>query len=739
MEAQSAMTVSQICIESLQNVVNTLRYALNDIPSEAGEIYRNLDYVWLSSSKLNQWKWGGANTQQLHDIYIELQHRLDQARQIARVGPFRTLPNFTGPFYPPVTLGTDEWGNTTHLVTIDDAEISKEDLQMAADTLKQLAYGNLYLDGSIPDDLVAVLKLGCYDPEFCEALAKLVPPSVLADALSAMDREQSKLLNGSDPVALENFQTQYAGVLDAFGIICSSAATTMTGQDGDDYLNRWHDVFANSSPYGSAASLLSMVVARGMWPPAFLTTMKTGIESAEKGMGADFWRPQQPGEPDGVVDPGRTYQDGSPVVVADPMYGVWSAATYTPQWFIDTYQGHDLVDVVLDRAGSDPPVDQHEMVDSSIQGLIGDKRFDQASFWAFLQAASMADMWQDLNGQTGSSMHDVVAMVGVLNRDQRIQDELPWWDKHKHEVLEWASFALGAAVMVIPGVGWVTGGFLMAASFGLAAYDVYLYAAEGDIEDAIISGIFLIPMMVGGALRLVQISREAWLALKAGETIELLDQDVRLDGGVVVFAETGSKTPPMRVPETADGVFYPSAADALPGEPYYDGVGSTTVDSSDLAVLRDRWEVPKRETVAVGRTDIPGLEGVTFEAGAPKVRGEAGLLSWDNDPLLSSSDIQSPQNFLSQYKNHAEGGVLAQLDVAISRADIDADVEGTVAMIQSNRTGVCPICKSGLGTDPDAAIGVIKQFSLKYPNLTIIIKTDGPVVDYVVKNGVKIS
>jgi len=34
---------------------------------------------------------------------------------------------------------------------------------------------------------------------------------------------------------------------------------------------------------------------------------------------------------------------------------------------------------------------------------------------------------------------------------------------------------------------------------------------------------------------------------------------------------------------------------------------------------------------------------------------------------------------------------------------------------------------------------VIKQFSLKYPNLTLIVKTDGNVADLVVRNGVKLS
>jgi len=183
---------------------------------------------------------------------------------------------------------------------------------------------------------------------------------------------------------------------------------------------------------------------------------------------------------------------------------------------------------------------------------------------------------------------------------------------------------------------------------------------------------------------------------------------------------------------------YPRAADVPAGYPYYDGVGSTTVDADDLLLLRQRWQISDTQTVAVGRTDIPGLEGVTFEAGSPAVRTEAHLDPWAQDPLLRSSDIQSPQTLPSRFQNHAEGGVLAQLDVAINRVGIDPNVEGTVTVIQSNPTGVCSACKSGLGGNPNAVDGVIKQFSLKYPNLTIVIKTDGEVTDYIVKNGVKL-
>ena len=163
------------------------------------------------------------------------------------------------------------------------------------------------------------------------------------------------------------------------------------------------------------------------------------------------------------------------------------------------------------------------------------------------------------------------------------------------------------------------------------------------------------------------------------------------------------------------------------------------MNADDLQFLRQRWQVPDTQTVAVGRTDIPGLEGVTFEAGSPRVRTEANLKPWAQDPLLYESDIQSPPNISSLGRNHAEGGVLAQLDLAIKRSGIDPSREGTVHVIQSNKAGVCTNCRAGLGGNPNVADGPIKQFSLKYPNITIIIETAGdPMGDLVVRNGIRL-
>ena len=73
-------------------------------------------------------------------------------------------------------------------------------------------------------------------------------------------------------------------------------------------------------------------------------------------------------------------------------------------------------------------------------------------------------------------------------------------------------------------------------------------------------------------------------------------------------------------------------------------------------------------------------------------------------------------------QNHAEAGILSELDVTITKADIDPNVEGTVTIIQSKATGVCPACKSGLG-NPEATDGVMftdgfQEFNMGYLSFT---------------------
>ena len=164
---------------------------------------------------------------------------------------------------------------------------------------------------------------------------------------------------------------------------------------------------------------------------------------------------------------------------------------------------------------------------------------------------------------------------------------------------------------------------------------------------------------------------------------------------------------------------------------------------ADLDALRKKWKVPETDTIAVGKTDVPGLEGISFEGGSPKVRTEAGFPNYDvshPDRLIKSSGK------IPSATRHAEEVVANEFVEAVEKAGIKSeDVIGTLRIHQSNPSGVCPTCLSGLG-NPRKDAGVIKQLSLKYPNLKVDVTSEtveGAQVNgrlaFKVKNGVYID
>src|SRR4051794_40735590 len=70
----------------------------------------------------------------------------------------------------------------------------------------------------------------------------------------------------------------------------------------------------------------------------------------------------------------------------------------------------------------------------------------------------------------------------------------------------------------------------------------------------------------------------------------------------------------------------PCAAGELTGPP---------VGRADLDAFRAEIGVPTAHTVAVARTDIPALEGMTFQGASPLVRAEAGLGPAQTGPIAS--------------------------------------------------------------------------------------------------------
>ncbi|GIP65687.1 hypothetical protein J32TS6_42420 [Virgibacillus pantothenticus] len=145
------------------------------------------------------------------------------------------------------------------------------------------------------------------------------------------------------------------------------------------------------------------------------------------------------------------------------------------------------------------------------------------------------------------------------------------------------------------------------------------------------------------------------------------------------------------------------------------------IGKTDIDALRKKWNVPETETVAVGKTDVKGLEDLNFEGGSPKVRKEAGLP--DLDEVMPDRNIKAPgSNPL--FTRHAEEGVLNEFDSAVIKAGIKPeDVTGTLKLHQSNPSGVCRKCYQGLANDK-VPPGVLKQLSLKYPNLKIEVTSE---------------
>ena len=145
------------------------------------------------------------------------------------------------------------------------------------------------------------------------------------------------------------------------------------------------------------------------------------------------------------------------------------------------------------------------------------------------------------------------------------------------------------------------------------------------------------------------------------------------------------------------------------------------IDKDDLTTVRTRLGVPKTETVAVGKTNVKGLEKITFEGQSPKVRKEAGLP--DLDEVWRNRNIKAPgQNPL--FTRHAEEVLANSFDKAVIEAKIKPeDVRGVLKIHQSNPSGVCRKYIQGLDNDI-VKPGVLKQLSLKYPNLRIEVTSE---------------
>jgi hypothetical protein len=147
------------------------------------------------------------------------------------------------------------------------------------------------------------------------------------------------------------------------------------------------------------------------------------------------------------------------------------------------------------------------------------------------------------------------------------------------------------------------------------------------------------------------------------------------------------------------------------------------IGKGDLARLRKKLMVPERNTVAIGKARIEGIDEVIELSGAsPRVRQDAKLPSLD--VIAPNRDIKAPTT-VAMNKNHAEEEVFYHFDERIKLEGISPNkVKGELYLHQSNKAGVCPTCLQGI-KNLNKAPGIFKQFSDKYPNLKVVVTSEG--------------
>ncbi|MCL2490677.1 MAG: hypothetical protein FWF36_08170, partial [Propionibacteriaceae bacterium] len=652
--------------------------------------------VWLSYPGLSDWSWNGASFWQIKDLRDDLAARLQKAKDLAA-----STPGF-GVTVTAAGYSIDLHGQN-YIVSFDD-QLGASNAQTAATIIKNLAGGYPGVSGGVPQQLLSLLDQGAHDPDFAATLAQLVPPDTLADLLRQCDIQWTNLKTSNGDAA--KFEGQYSQLVTGLGQTMSLGYTSLPA-DSDaraQMLSQWGDIYATyaKGDPSLAPQFLSMIIARGQWPDEFLTGITDAIKQGEGPLGAGYWETSDAStnlpNPRPLYDPGLTGTDGGPVAVGDPMFGVWSAAVHNPEWFVNMYQSGGFTDIQYDSQDGSSH-DLSGQVDAVLQDLLTKRGVDVTSYLALLQAASVADSWTFFHGGIVASVPQVLDITGELQRNQRLYDELPWWTKHGHQVLE-AIEAVAAIAACATGVGTPLGVVLLGTVVTAGVVDISWYGADGDIRDAIINTVFLVFVMVDGVARLIPLSMSEAQVLKAGGQVALRDGVVQIIDGKAVMM---------------------TRAEAL-DRPWSDGIPTSEVNPQMITDLRAKWDIPSRDTVAVGKTDIPGLEGYRFEGGSIQVRRDAGL-----PPLTESGDsaISAPRHLPASGLDNGEGDVLAKIDDAIAATgQTPQDVKGTVNIIQSKSSGVCGFCRAGLPENSTAqSDGVIKQFSDKYPGVEINIYT----------------
>jgi hypothetical protein len=143
--------------------------------------------------------------------------------------------------------------------------------------------------------------------------------------------------------------------------------------------------------------------------------------------------------------------------------------------------------------------------------------------------------------------------------------------------------------------------------------------------------------------------------------------------------------------------------------------GRAVVKSADdIASIRRNYGIGENPTVAAGRTNLPGLEDQIISGLSPSQRAAAGLEHLDQSApnRLIVSPSPSPRG-----RAHAEEDLLNQVANHIDKSGLsNAELVGKSVTIHVSQR-VCNTCRQGFSTQAES--GVLKQFSDRYPSVTL--------------------
>lgn len=219
------------------------------------------------------------------------------------------------------------------------------------------------------------------------------------------------------------------------------------------------------------------------------------------------------------------------------------------------------------------------------------------------------------------------------------------------------------------------------------------YFSEGNYKDAALSAFGVIPVVgwAGPALRYVEdvASRYADnIADAAGGGLRIFQE-----GGQVIGGGGGRAATSHRITD------------------------------AELRWARTKYNIPEgKNTIAIGRTDVPGFQEGDLFGASPEVRQIGVEL-----PPPSTGSIDAPfEN--PAFRNHAEQHILNQFSDKVPKG---TKLEGHTLQIHVSRD-VCTHCRSGL-LENGSPNGILKQFAKDYPDLEIHITIEGSGTEYILK------